>query len=85
MEIEIIPKKEQEERKIPFKAIPAGTVYEAIAGILLLKLENGEAVLLNYGINTRDFGDRLVLAKGFKNYPAIKILGRLKKITVEEI
>jgi len=85
IEIEIIPKKEQEEVNIPFESIPAGTVYVALAGTTILKLDQNEAVLLNYNVNTRDFAKSLVLAKEFKKYPANRILGRIKKIVVEEV
>jgi len=73
--------KEQKSCEIPFDEILIGYVYEVDDGAVLFKVDGNNAVIF------KGFGgyDYLGLACGYKAFPAIKILGKLTEIIVEEV
>lgn len=77
MKITVAPKKE---KTIPYNEIAPGQVYQPQnSSVIALKLHEDNAVLLQRSDST----DYLVVACGFKNVPASKILGQIKEIIVE--
>ena len=86
MRITVKEKQDQDQDKnmnVPFKEIPAGYVYIAgnNYGPAALKLEHNEAVLLSFCEHGIDW---FSMARGYKNEPVYKILGKLTEIIVEE-
>jgi len=67
--------------KIPFDEIPSGSVYELDNGIVLLKVGFNNAVILKEHSGCDYFG----MSYGYKCMPAIKILGKLTEVIVEEV
>lgn len=82
MKITVEPKQKQESKEVPYDDIEPGMVYQNSWGVTLLKLEWGNAVLLLHSDGSSEW---FAEAMGSVNKPAIKILGRIKEIIVEEI
>jgi len=83
-----VKNKKEEKKEIPFDEIPVGAVYVARFhdGPIVLKLNDGEAVLLSHSDENEEneLSDWFEIADGFKGEPATKILGKLTEIVVEE-
>ena len=85
MKVTVKPKTQKENQKVPFDEIPVGYVYVAkyTNGPIALKLNCGEAVLLRH-YDDLPGSDFFEIAAGFKGEPAIKVLGKLTELIVEE-
>jgi len=75
-----ITKREPKELEKSFKKIEPGTIFKYEDGVVALKIDGNEAVLLNY---LADKSDRFELAKGYKTFAIKRILGKLVEIVVE--
>lgn len=78
MKITIKPKEKVEE-VITYDNLKPGTVFEYRTGVIALKLDHGEAVLLKHTIEGLDYFD---VAVGYKTSPIRKILGHVDEIIV---
>ncbi len=79
MKITVIPSK-QKPQTISYNEIEPGTIYQVKDGTIILKLHYDAAVLLEYPSG----GTYLEIAKGYRAFPAVKILGKISEIVVEE-
>jgi len=81
MKVTVKERQKEENHEVPFDEISAGYVYKVFDDAVLLKVDSTNAVLLK-----RCGGcDYLGIAHDYKNFPAVKILGKLTEVIVEEV
>jgi hypothetical protein len=78
--------KQEKSCEVPFDEIPVGYIYVVYSTTepIALKLENNNAVLLGHKGAFSD-SNFFKIANGLKGTPAIKILGKLTEVVVEEV
>jgi len=81
MKVTVKPKQTEKSREIPFDEIPPRSVYKISNEVVLLKVNAENAVIL-VGHEGCDY---FSMAGGYKTYPAVKILGKLTEVIVEEV
>jgi len=80
IEIKVVKKKVKKTPVLYFEDVPDGTVYDAGEGIVILRVDGDNGVVLCGWAGS----GYLAMAIGYKKYPVVKILGHLSGVEVTE-